>query len=159
MQWLINSISRQSDQCCLKKMNIIYVCLYKRLNEIKLVLLNIHILVFSFVCNITFNKLYNSKYPLVTYLHCKLGERLVSSLVIMVSFIEIVLHLKPTNLCLTNYLGTCVPVAMSFVGPQNHTTYGSSNSNWYVKFQMFMSALAFWRLNYFCCFFLVLYFS
>ena len=34
-----------------------------------------------------------------------------------------------------------------------HRTYGSSNSNWYVKFQMFMSARAFWRVNYFCCFF------
>ena len=38
-----------------------------------------------------------------------------------------------------------------------HRTYGSSNSNWYVKFQMFMSARAFWRLNYFCCFFLFYY--
>ena len=27
----------------------------------------------------------------------------------------------------------------------SHHTYGSSNSNWYVKFQMFMSARAFWR--------------
>ena len=38
-----------------------------------------------------------------------------------------------------------------------HRTYGSSNSNWYVKFQMFMSARAFWRVNYFCCFFLFYY--
>ena len=38
-----------------------------------------------------------------------------------------------------------------------HRTYGSSNSNWYVKFQMFMSARAFWRVNYFCCCFLFYY--
>ena len=34
-----------------------------------------------------------------------------------------------------------------------HRTYGSSNSNWYVKFQMFMSARAFWRVSYFAVFY------
>ena len=34
-----------------------------------------------------------------------------------------------------------------------HCTYGSSNSNWYVKFQMFMSARAFWRVSYFAVFY------
>ena len=34
-----------------------------------------------------------------------------------------------------------------------HRTYGSSNSNWYVKFQMFMSARAFWWISYFAVFF------
>ena len=34
-----------------------------------------------------------------------------------------------------------------------HRTYGSSNSNWYVKFQMLMSARAFWRISYFAVFF------
>ena len=33
-----------------------------------------------------------------------------------------------------------------------YRTYGSSNSNWYVKFQMFMSARAFWRVSYFAVF-------
>ena len=36
---------------------------------------------------------------------------------------------------------------------QTHRTYGSSNSNWYVKFQMFMSARAFWRVSYFAVFY------
>ena len=35
----------------------------------------------------------------------------------------------------------------------SHRTYGSSNSNWYVKFQMFMSARAFWRVSYFAVFY------
>ena len=34
-----------------------------------------------------------------------------------------------------------------------HRTYGSSNSNWHVKFQMFMSARAFWRVSYFAVFY------
>ena len=34
-----------------------------------------------------------------------------------------------------------------------HRTYGSSNSNWYVKFQIFMSARAFWRVSYFAVFY------
>ena len=34
-----------------------------------------------------------------------------------------------------------------------HRTYGSSNSNWYAKFQMFMSARAFWRVSYFAVFY------
>ena len=38
-----------------------------------------------------------------------------------------------------------------------HRTYGSSNSNRYVKFQMFMTARAFWRVSFFCCFFLFYY--
>ena len=37
--------------------------------------------------------------------------------------------------------------------PSPHRTYGSSNSNWYVKFQMFMSARAFWRVSYFAVFY------
>ena len=42
----------------------------------------------------------------------------------------------------------------------SHRTYGSSNSNWYVKFQMFMSARAFLAGKLFLLFFLVLlYFS
>ena len=36
---------------------------------------------------------------------------------------------------------------------ESHRTYGSSNSNWYVKFQMFMSARAFSRVSYFAVFF------
>ena len=38
-------------------------------------------------------------------------------------------------------------------GQLSHRTYGSSNSNWYVKFQMFMSARAFWRVSYFAVFY------
>ena len=39
------------------------------------------------------------------------------------------------------------------IAPDAHRTYGSSNSNWYVKFQMFMSARAFWRVSYFAVFY------
>ena len=52
-------------------------------------------------------------------------------------------------------MGELLLFAMWFY--ESHRTYGSSNSNWYVKFQMFMSARAFWRVGYFCCFFLFYY--
>ena len=53
---------------------------------------------------------------------------------------EMRMHVGPIMCaCLYNYLQISTA----------HRTYGSSNSNWYVKFQMFMSARAFWRVNYF----------
>ena len=42
---------------------------------------------------------------------------------------------------------------MTFKWQGSHRTYGSSNSNWYAKFQMFMSARAFWRVSYFAVFY------
>ena len=57
--------------------------------------------------------------------------------------------------CKRRYMGLVERKYVFMIPDQaiTHRTYGSSNSNWYVKFQMFMLARAFWRVSYFAVFY------